>query len=142
MTILVDTQACPCGKAKQFQQCCGRFIAQGQQAKTAEQLMRSRYSAYALGGYGEYLLKTWYPATAKSLTVAQLSIKELEWCGLELIAKAQRGNQASVEFKAWYLSDEQDAEIYQGQRCKYLHERSAFTRVAGRWFYVGGEIFN
>ena len=29
--------------------------------------MRSRYSAYALGGYGGYL-KTWFPEKAKGLT--------------------------------------------------------------------------
>lgn len=133
---------CLCGKSKLWSQCCGRFLEHNQLAKTAEQLMRSRYSAYALGGCGDYLLKTWFPATANDLSADILSIKELDWCGLEILSKSQQGDEATVEFKAWYRSDEEGAVVYQGQPCKFLHEHSVFSRVAGRWLYVGGEIFS
>lgn len=137
-----NSKFCVCGKAKPYISCCSRFLDFAQHAKTAEQLMRSRYSAYAQGGYGEYLLKTWFPATTKGLTVESLSIRELNWCGLEIISKSQHGDEATVEFKAWYHSDQKDAVDYRGQQCEFMHEHSVFTRVAGRWFYVGGKIFN
>ena len=34
--------------------------------------MRSRYSAYSLGGYGNYLLKTWFAPMAKDLSIELL----------------------------------------------------------------------
>ena len=40
---------CPCASAKDYAVCCEPIIQQKQKAATAEQLMRSRYSAYALG---------------------------------------------------------------------------------------------
>ena len=58
---------CKCGSSKLFEKCCGRFLSDGQQPRTPEQLMRSRYAAYALGNHGDYLLQTWFPATAGGL---------------------------------------------------------------------------
>ncbi|MGA4815597.1 YchJ family metal-binding protein [Pseudomonas aeruginosa] len=40
--------SCPCGSGDPLDDCCGRYH-QGHPAPTAEALMRSRYSAYALG---------------------------------------------------------------------------------------------
>jgi SEC-C motif-containing protein len=102
------------------------------QAKTPEQLMRSRYSAYALGGYGEYLLATWFPATAAGLTAAALDEKTSDWDKLEVLDKSQQGDEGMVEFKAWFREGD-------GVQ-KLLHEKSVFTRVRGRWLYVGGEV--
>ncbi len=52
---------CPCDTGKPYPSCCGRFH-DGRPAPTAVALMRSRYSAFALG-LGSYLLETWHPAT-------------------------------------------------------------------------------
>ncbi len=98
--------------------------------------MRSRYSAYALGGYGEYLLRTWFSATTKSLTVEALSERSCEWVKLEVLRKSQSGDEGMVEFKAYYRNDKSHDE---NGEMEVLHEKSAFMRVGGRWFYVGGE---
>ena len=123
---------CTCNSQKPFVDCCGRFLDGGQQAKTPEQLMRSRYSAYALGNHGEYLLRTWFPATARGLTAESLSQRSCDWLGLEIIAKEQKGDQGFVEFRARYRDEQGEAAV--------LHEKSVFQRVAGRWLYVGGEV--
>ena len=94
--------------------------------------MRSRYTAYALGGYGDYLLRTWFPATAQGLTAASLSQREVEWLGLEVLDTVQRGDKAEVEFRAHYRNADGSPGV--------MHERSVFTRTAGRWFYVGGQV--
>ena len=52
---------CPCGQPS-FAQCCGRFLSGAQVPATAELLMRSRYSAYALRDEA-YLRATWFPDT-------------------------------------------------------------------------------
>jgi len=40
---------CPCESGKEYDACCGPIINGSQAARTAEALMRSRYSAYAKG---------------------------------------------------------------------------------------------
>ena len=93
--------------------------------------MRSRFSAYYLGGFGEYLLSSWHPATVGELTALQLSVKAQDWQRLELLRKSQQGDKAQVEFKAFYL---------ERQQLKVMHENSQFVRLAGRWLYLGGEV--
>ena len=94
--------------------------------------MRSRYSAFALGGYGDYLLSTWSISQRKGMTEAELSIRSMDWVGLEILQKAQKGDQAIVEFKAYYQSDNEKLAH---------HERSTFERVSGQWFYISGDVF-
>lgn len=123
---------CPCHSAKAFKKCCDRFLNAGQYPKTPEQLMRSRYSAYALGGYGDYLLQTWLPAMSQELSVEMLSEKNTEWTGLQVLAKSQKGDDAMVEFKAFHLDEHKQQAV--------LHEKSVFKRIQGKWLYVGGEV--
>jgi SEC-C motif-containing protein len=123
---------CICGSSKLFEKCCEPFLNGSRWAKTPEQLMRSRYSAYALGGYGNYLLKTWFPATAKGLTIEALSQRSCDWIELEILHKSQKGDQGTVEFNAWFHDDEGDKQV--------LHEKSVFQRIGGFWLYVGGEV--
>ncbi len=127
---------CPCGKPKSFSQCCGQFISGQEKPKTVEQLMRSRYSAYALGGYGHYLLDTWFPITARGLSAEELSIKSREFKKLQVLEKSQQGDEGMVEFKAYYSlpGSEHDRDL------EVLHEVSEFRRIAGKWFYVGGRV--
>jgi SEC-C motif domain protein len=125
---------CTCGLKKPFKKCCGRFLDDGLFAKTPEQLMRSRYSAYALGAYGSYLLATWFPATAEGLSAADLSQKTVCWRTLEVLNKSQHGDKGEVEFKAYFSKDQYTHEL------DCLHERSSFIRTKGRWYYIGGVV--
>src|ERR1700734_4129513 len=63
----MDGLACPCGLGDDYDSCCGRLHG-GAPAPTAEALMRSRYSAFAVGDAG-YLLRTWHP-TARPRTLS------------------------------------------------------------------------
>ena len=129
-----DSQAhCICGSGKRFGRCCGRFLKGDEQAKTPEQLMRSRYAAYALGGHGEYLLATWFAPMTRGLAAEALSEKTVDWVKLEVLGKSQKGDSGTVEFRAWFREPEQDA-------LQAMHELSTFQRTGGRWFYVGGEV--
>ena len=123
---------CACNSQKLFDACCGRFLNGSEKAKTPEQLMRSRYSAYALGNHGEYLLRTWFPATARGLTAETLSQRSCDWLELEVIAKEQNGDQGLVEFKASFRDESGARQV--------MHEKSVFQRIGGRWLYVGGEV--
>jgi SEC-C motif-containing protein len=113
---------CPCGLGPALSQCCGRFH-DGAPAPTAELLMRSRYSAYALGD-AAYLLATWDPATRPARLALDPAVR---WEGLDVLRCTGGGllhAQGTVAFRATY-------------RGGVLEEDSAFRRVAGRWVYVG-----
>lgn len=123
---------CVCCSGKRAPDCCGPLLSQRKIAKTPVQLMRSRYSAYALGGHGDYLLATWLPSMTKGLTSAELSVRSVDWVRLEIVDKFQQGDNGQVEFNAFYVNKDGKEEVQ--------HEKSVFRRVSGRWYYVGGEV--
>lgn len=93
--------------------------------------MRSRYSAFALGGHGDYLLETWHPGSAGNHTAASLSAKTLDWQGLRILDFRHKGNEGMVKFEARYLDDEGKHGL--------LQEVSRFIRVNGVWLYLDSE---
>ena len=119
------TAACPCGKGD-YAQCCKPYH-DGAAAPTAEALMRSRYSAYALG-LMHYVHASWHASTRPPLTdfVHDASIK---WLGLEVKKFVPGQDEATVEFVARSKS---------GGRAQRLHEISRFVKEDGRWFYIDG----
>jgi SEC-C motif domain protein len=99
-------------------------------ATTAEALMRSRYSAYAIG-HLDYVFRTWHPRT-RPVDVSPLP--GVTWVSLDVL-RADAGtvsdDSGTVEFRARFRSAE-------GERV--LHETSRFERRAGRWVYVDGDL--
>jgi SEC-C motif-containing protein len=118
---------CPCGGGA-YARCCGRFIDNGEPPRTAEELMRSRYTAYTLRNE-PYLKATWHSSTRPGEAVAQ--DEGVKWLGLEVRRQAQAGDDAIVEFVARYKV---------GGRAHRLHEVSRFVREGGRWFYLDGSF--
>ena len=119
---------CPCLSGNPYDECCGRFHSGAAIAPTAEALMRSRYSAYALGLPG-YILETWHASTRPASLELDPS---LTWYRLDVLG-AHGGpfdRTGVVEFRAYYRSD--------GQRGDQ-HEVSRFVREGGRWYYVDAE---
>ncbi|HWD05582.1 MAG TPA: YchJ family protein [Amycolatopsis sp.] len=116
---------CPCGLPQPYAECCGRFHDGRQTAPTAELLMRSRYSAFALRKPA-YLLATWHASTRPK----RLRLDDREWTGLDILGRTGGGllqNEGTVEFRAHYRG---------GGRTGSQHENSRFVREAGQWFYV------
>ena len=131
---------CVCCSDKPMSKCCGLFLSQEKVAKTPVQLMRSRYSSYVLGGYGDYLLATWLPSMSKGLTSTELSVRSVDWVSLTIVAKSQQGNNGYVEFNAYFLNKESNERSMPRTRYGVQNEKSVFRRINGRWYYVGGEV--
>ncbi len=122
-------QPCPCGSTKTLAQCCLKLINGDAPAQSAEQLMRSRYSAFVLGAYPYLLSSHWQSDSDKSdLKALQESNQHTQWLSLRIIDS--QDNQ--VEFCAYYRE-------HDGFYC--LHERSNFIQQDGNWFYTDGELF-
>ena len=123
-----EIDECPCCSGKLARECCLPILMGRSSAKTPLALMRSRYSAYALGGYVEYLFETWLPIRRSGLSVHELSVSNGKWSRLVILNKGQKGNEGFVEFNAYYLDDDFNEAIH--------NEKSLFKRVDGKWYYV------
>jgi SEC-C motif-containing protein len=129
-----QTNRCPCGSDNALPACCGRYLSRAEFPTTAEELMRSRYTAYVVGDV-EYIMDSHDTATSEAVDRASAArwARQAEWLGLEVL-DTERGQPTDddgiVEFKARYRLD--------GAVCTH-HERSTFRKTRGRWFYVEGE---
>lgn len=117
---------CPCGLPASYDDCCGRFH-RGEAAPTAESLMRSRYSAFAVGD-ADYLLRTWHPTTRPD----HLDLDDrTTWTGLEVLDTTEGSvfhTTGTVAFRAHYRERRKTAS---------LTETSTFVTENGHWLYVG-----
>ena len=120
---------CPCESGLVYAECCRALHSGTVFAETALPLMRSRYSAFALGNV-DYLVNSWHPDTRP----AHLTIDENQrWVGLKIKSVSHGGTdetEGSVEFVARYK--------VQGKAHR-LQENSSFCRLEGRWYYLEGE---
>lgn len=123
---------CPCLSGEVYSECCGRFHNGGADAATAEQLMRSRYTAFVLLN-AEYLRKTWHPSTVP----ADLELDpDTEWRRLDIVSTRRGGpldTEGVVEFKAYFRHD--------GERGVH-HETSRFVREDRRWYYLDAVAYS
>lgn len=125
-------RACRCGSGQAYDACCGALhrgrLSGRATAATAEQLMRSRYTAFAVGD-DVYLLATWHPSTRPTSLVLD---DRIEWRRLEILGATGGGEDddtGTVEFIARYWDTEH---LVPGEQ----HEDSAFVCEDGQWFYV------
>ena len=124
----MPVRSCPCGSGLPYDECCGRLHDGTVPAATAEQLMRSRYSAFAVG-LTAYLLATWHPSTRP---LALDLDPEVRWTGLDVLTTTGGGllsSTGTVEFRAHYVARRQAGS---------QHEQSRFVREGGRWRYLDG----
>ena len=120
---------CYCCSGKSFADCCEPFLIGTNAVETAEELMRSRYSAFATQ-QADYLLATTHFSTRDHHDKAEIlewSVSN-KWLKLEVLNTTE----TTVEFKAFYQDGLGEKHIH--------HEFSAFKKEEGRWFYVDGKF--
>jgi SEC-C motif-containing protein len=130
--ILLDRKVdCLCGSGFSYGECCGPHHDSAAFPSTAEALMRSRFTAYALRN-ADYLRNTW--DSGKCPDTIDFSRETAVWQRLEVVDAKKGGpldDKGIVEFKAYYQQD--------GEDC-VLHEVSRFIKKEGRWYYLDGVI--
>jgi SEC-C motif-containing protein len=127
---------CPCGSGQTFDICCEPFLLEKTFPKTASQLMRSRYCAYAMSVI-DYLYKTSGPGVRKEFD-AENSRKWAEsakWNGMEIVMTEggeETDTTGTVEFIARYAVKENEFKH---------HEVAQFEKLDGKWRFMDGKIF-
>lgn len=123
---------CPCHSGKKYKQCCHPYH-KGILPSTAEKLMRSRYSAFALG-LAEYIMATTHPNNSDYTKDKENWKKSIlnfsqttRFLGLKIGEFSDGKVEAFVTFEA----------ILDGGS---LCEKSRFLNVEGKWLYIDGEF--
>ncbi len=129
-------EICYCCSGKEFNVCCQPFLVGIAKPQKAEELMRSRYSAYSTVNV-DYILKSTHPSTRKFHEADSIEqwAKSNTWQNLEIISIEKGTHQDSVgtvEFKAYFLDSKAQPQIH--------HEVSNFQKELGKWFFVDGFI--
>lgn len=119
---------CPCNSSKTYEQCCKPFH-DGTSAKTAEALMRARYSAYALG-LDTYLQQTYHPSTRPP---GKLTDSTTRWLGLRIISTVE-GNDGDTVGQVHFI-----ARYKINGRAHRIDENSRFIFENGKWYYLQAE---
>jgi SEC-C motif domain protein len=132
---------CPCRSKSLYHKCCQPYH-QGRAAENALALMRSRYSAYALG-LVDYIIETTHPehpeSANDSANADARKAQILAFCtqthfdGVKILAFMDGQEEATVTFIAYLRQADADASFT---------EKSFFMKENGRWLYRSGEVPN
>lgn len=123
---------CPCGLSSAYQMCCQLAHRSLYNVKTAEQLMRSRYTAFTKAD-GDYLMKSHHSSTrplSEKKSIVKWA-KSVEWVRLEILNTElgqEEDSLGSVEFKAYFKDKRKE---------HFIHENSKFIKEKGVWVYLG-----
>lgn len=125
---------CACGSGRDFQNCCEPLLTGKSFAETAEQLMRSRYVAYATANIS-YLENTLAPESRTDFDAKATKqwAQQAKWKNLKIITTEKgmaEDNSGVVEFVATYEHD--------GQGLDH-HEVSQFRKIDNRWYFIDGD---
>lgn len=127
---------CPCNPLTEYKNCCKKAHQNINLAITAENLMRSRYSAFVLGDI-DYLQKSHHSSTRpnkrEKKDILQWA-KSVQWIKLEVL-NTYKGTSmdtiGNVEFKAFFMEN---------GKVEIIHENSLFYKDTECWTYVKGVL--
>ncbi len=125
---------CPCGSNLDYNSCCGPVIAGTRAADTAEQLMRSRYSAYVKKEL-PYILASLHPDFRADYDEksSRAWAENAEWHGITIMNTSKGGpgdSEGEVEFAVSYTE--------RGMKQEH-HEKASFRKKDGKWFFTEGK---
>jgi len=124
---------CPCGSNQPYEQCCRPLIEGERPARTAEELMRSRYTAFTKAEV-DYILQTVHPdmrSQHDEVSIRKWAINS-QWLGLEILQTDAGGPEdeaGQVEFIAEYTQ--------KSERIRH-HEIAEFKKTDKTWYFYDG----
>ena len=131
-TNAVNAQSmCPCTSHQRLADCCLPYISGVRAALTAEQLMRSRYTAHVLLAI-DYLWDTW--DAQERITSSKEEIRawaeSCEWMELSILSTSAGQEHDAEGVVAFVASYRQHGKLQQH------HEISLFRKLENHWRYV------
>lgn len=129
--------SCLCGSSKKYKKCCKPFHDKITFPKTALELMKSRYCAFATSN-SQYIISTTHENNPDFTTDIKSWTKDIldfsnntEFKKLEILEFIEDDFESFVTFKALLLQNKNDISFT---------EKSRFLKVDNFWKYVDGEF--
>jgi SEC-C motif-containing protein len=130
---------CPCGSLKKYKKCCKPFHDKITFPKTALELMKSRFSAFAVL-IADYIIFTThvnnsdYISYLKSWNQDIMNFsKNTRFERLEILDFIEGEVESFVTFKATLFQDNTDISFI---------EKSRFLKVEDKWLYIDGQFID
>lgn len=127
---------CHCQSELDFADCCEPYLLGHKMPRTAEQLMRARYSAFVTA-LPDYIVETTHPDHRdKGLRTSVVHwMAQTSWQGLDVIRTeggSEEDRAGQVEFIANYMIEEKP---------RKHHELSKFRLHGDRWMFCDGDVY-
>ena len=129
------SQLCPCTSKLTYEKCCEPFLTGKALPESAEQLMRSRFTAYAMNKH-LYLVETTAPERRATLTPDELDgsyCRSVKCISLKILGKRAGGPTDDTGVVIFH------AKIQIKGKATLYREKGTFRREEGRWLFVSGE---
>ena len=131
----MESEKCPCCSGKLYSECCEPVIRGVRKPANPEELMRSRYSAYAKAEI-DHLFTSTDPSQRETVDRDEMRqwAERSKWLGLEIISATgtEPGDEkGEVEFIARYTDQNTPLEH---------HELAEFRKHNGEWFFYDGRL--
>ncbi|MFM7468322.1 MAG: YchJ family protein [Vampirovibrionales bacterium] len=137
---MMQSTDCPCQSGNPYTSCCEPFHTKRQLPDTPEQLMRSRYSAFALG-LVTYIMETthrqsesYVKATAFWREQLKRYCQQTEFLGLNILS-APEVTATSTEGYVHFIATLKLNPIEKPEQLTEQEEHSHFRKVSGRWLF-------
>lgn len=135
----MNIMPCYCGSKESYSMCCQPFILEQKYPETPEQLMRSRYSAYATSN-AQYIFNTYAKEKHKEHTVTDILnwAQTTQWLSLKVnhataitLKQFSPNTLPTVNFDAYYRHEKH---YYK------MSESSRFVVEDNQWRYLDGDV--
>jgi SEC-C motif domain protein len=135
--VIMEDFICPCSSEIMYSLCCKKYHEGKENAETPRELVKSRFSAYALS-LADYIIST----THKTSPIYSQNIDEWKelildfskstiFKKLEIYNVEEENNRARVFFTAHLEQNEYDSTFT---------EISNFINENSRWYYIKGQV--
>ncbi len=134
----MSTMNCPCGSGRPLIACCLPLIQGKSPAWTAEDLLRSRYTAFTRGDV-DYIVQSHHSKTRAEVKRDQVEEWSggSEWLGLEILETSgggEKDEEGAIAFHARYrLKSDESGKVQEH------YERALFAREGGVWTFVDAQ---
>jgi len=121
---------CPCGSSRPYAECCEPLITGKKNPATAEELLRSRYTAFAKAEIS-YIIETTHPRMRTTLNEEEIRRWAVtsQWEKFEILNQRTVDDKVEIEFVATYTQ--------KGNHNRH-HEIAVFSKDKGRWYFEDG----
>lgn len=127
----LSANVCSCGSGVELNACCLPLIEGKRAASTAEELLRSRYTAFTRGSI-DYILETHHSKTRHEVKREEIEewSKNSKWLGLKIVQKEAgqpKDEKGTLIFCALYAVEGKQEEHW---------EQSFFEKENGAWRFL------